>query len=121
MKIKRHYSLEVATAVVDVVERLITNKQVAGELMVHSFSNGREQGLVIKRDWGVDNEGRQVGITQHKVSDSIVIYYGPSREFDFTTNHPENWDMRRHFAYGHDDYAARFILEYLFYEEGDGC
>lgn len=119
MKIQRHGSLEVATAVVETVEKMITDPQAEKELMVCCFSNGREQGLVIKHDWTVGDKRRQVCIAQHKTTDSIAVYYGPTTKFDFTTNHPDDWNRCTYFAY--DDFvgAAHWVLEYLFYVEGE--
>lgn len=119
MKIQRHGSLEVATAVVETVELMITDPQALQELMVYSFSNGREQGLVIKRDMTVDCPGLEVAIAQHKTTDSIAVYYGQSAQFDFTTNHPKDWDQVEYFAHNELVQAALFILGYLFYEEGE--
>jgi hypothetical protein len=110
MKIPVHYSLKVARAV---VAKIDLPKEVAKNCTIESWSNGREQGLCIKRFFPL-GESKSIVVAQQRSSDDILIVAGTCSDFDFQTNHPSDdiWDKdgaRTHFNYNEKEKAARYI------------
>ena len=85
MRIPLHYSLKVAH---DVVKKIDLPKEIAGHCTVASWSNCREQGLCIDCSDGPIESWLKICIAQHRSSDNIVIIYGSYRNFDISTNSP---------------------------------
>lgn len=85
-------------------------------LSLGAFSNCREQGFSLS---GVPDKGVevwQVCFSENRNSDEIVVYYGSSRQFDISTNTPNNdrvWGQKQYFGYDQYDQAADFILGFL--------
>lgn len=113
-KIQLHYSLRLAQNVVKIIEEKLTRSE-AKEMTIGSFSNGREQGLVIAyRPMGEYGAWRSVAIAQQRGSDAIIIYFGKKERFCETTNTPvapTDWDNNRMFYGG--DLAANFARDFL--------
>lgn len=110
MKIPIHYSLKVARAV---VAKIDLPKEVAKNCDVESWSNGREQGLCIKKFFPL-GESKSIVVAQQRSSDDILIVAGTGSDFDFQTNHPSDdiWHKdgaRTHFNYNEKEKAARYI------------
>lgn len=110
MKIKKHYSLEIAESIINILDTII-NEEQADLLLIESFSNGREQGLICR------SNNKIIAVAQYRTSDAIVIYYGKSINFDITTNLPDDWDCKIFFRYNEQYKAAEFIKEYLINNE----
>ena len=110
MKIPVHYSLKVARKVVSKID---LPAKVAKDCTVESWSNGREQGLCIKR-FAITTMSKQIVIAQQRSSDQILIVSGTPSDFDYQTNHPSDdiWPRegaRTHFNYNEIEKAARYI------------
>jgi hypothetical protein len=111
MKIPVHYSLKVARKV---VAKIDLPAKVAKDCTVESWSNGREQGLCIKRFAIPSTMSKQIVIAQQRSSDNILIVSGSQSDFDFQTNHPSDdvWvreGARTHFLSNEVLKAARYI------------
>lgn len=109
MKIPYHYSLEVAHRVVD---KINLSKNVAKNVCIQSWANGREQGLCIQ----VENSGEwlKICVAQQRSSDSILIVVGQDGEFD-SHNMPSEavWANRVTFNPDKQKEAANYIKKQI--------
>ena len=105
-----HYSLEVAHNVLDAINA--THTIQTDNWVVHSFSNGREQGLLIAHQ---ENRNK-VAFAQQRNGDQVIVYYGNGNEFDICTHLPVDdagWDRYKTFS-GYDmNGVVEFIDKWL--------
>lgn len=115
--IERHYSLKHADNVLKFVKRLARGTKMKFGLEV--WSNGRMQGYFLDRTDGNPNEWPGVVWAQYKTSDSTIVIFGRTCQFDVTTHMPneELWqeEHQKFFPYDKDEEAAKFIVDYLTY------
>jgi hypothetical protein len=117
-KIYVHPSLTVARKVVSALEKILP-KNIAKNLILKSWSNGREQGLCLKYT-KVDSisvlSSKMIVFSEARSSDQILVMAGDASDFDFQTNQPndEIWEKyRSYFKSGEYSVAARYILNLL--------
>lgn len=109
-----HPSLQVALIIKSIMDLEALDKDV-GRILVHAYSNCREQGLHFSGFLG------RVSVSQARGSDRIVVYAGRSMtDFEVTGWIPtdKTWENRTYFDPGEYGKAARFILDYIT-QEGD--
>lgn len=126
-KIEVHHSLVVARNVVKALEKILP-KEIAKDCRITSWSNGREQGLCItywfspiainhsKKVVFVDNHSKKVVFARCRISDSILVVYGTTSDFDHQTNQPsEEVYQKNRIYFNCGDYigAAKFIKSIL--------
>ena len=119
--IEKHYSILHAEKVLKLIRPLA--KGLKFNLSMALWSNGREQGFYLCRD-DFDGPGEWPALVfaQYRTSDSIVVVFGKSTEFDITTHMPaehlwggEEKGHMKFFPSDKDKEAAKFIVEYLTY------
>jgi hypothetical protein len=108
--IQLHPSLQLAHAVLNLAQVLL-HEDHARDFDVCSFSNCREQGLMIRAGGGF-----RLAFAQHRISDEIVTYYGTSKDFDSDHKPIEGakWEQRdfeREDIYGAARYVADRMIE----------
>ena len=110
MKISMVWSLQVAHNVVDCIN---LPKKMADQVSIQSWSNGREQGLCVSTYFGGSDNWRKFCIAECRNSDNIVVNYGPSNNFDVTSNQPneEVYKNSKYFKCGDYKGAAKFIKQ----------
>lgn len=87
----------------------VYTKDGSRKFVLNAFSNCREQGYSL-----ISIEtSRQVCFSENRNSDNIIVYWGNSREFDISTNHPEKWENKKYFRYDAYDEAAEWIVDFL--------
>lgn len=114
-KLERHYSLEHADKVLGLVVDAVEDDAPhdwSGTIGV--WSNGREQGYSLTSYDGDIQTRPQVVFAQQRSSDTIVVVWGPARQFNITTNHPNEkvWEENNR-TFRSDIRAAEFITRRL--------
>lgn len=104
MRLIKHYSLLVADKVLKEMRPLLKN-HIGSDMTVSCLANGREQGLKVVNHHAPHSPC--VGICQHRNSDHIRIWYGPSHTFDFN-GIPSDVTLDRCFPYEDVKEAAAF-------------
>lgn len=112
MKIPVHYSLKVAS---EVVNKISIPKEIKDSVTLESWSNGREQGLCISVSLGNIEQWKHICVAQQRSSDDIIVISGPYNEFDITTNIPSDrvFSNRVCFRYDEQDKAAEYIYKVI--------
>lgn len=107
-------TLDVAARVLQAVDDRI-DAETAGECCIQTFCNGREQGfcinLALPRGYGY-----KVLFSGDRVTDSIVVYFGHSQQFDYRINLPKDddvWSTAIGFAHDEVEMAAEYIIRML--------
>lgn len=79
-------------------------------VIVEVYENCRERGFAL-----ASCDGRKVAFSEHRNSDSIVVYCGARKDFEMNTNIPSDrvWENAKFFNPGEAQEAAFFILSYL--------
>lgn len=107
-------NLQVATAVLAVVNTILNDDDQVDRFHVEAYSNGREQGYHI-RGWADDIgcEGLGISFSENRNSDHIVVYTGKSSSFSMQGNVPQEgvYKNAKYFEYGEYYKAASFIVE----------
>jgi len=114
-KIEIHSSLLVAHKAVSALEKILP-KSIAKDLVIKSWSNGREQGLCLERSGSVEKIAiDKIVFSEARNSDEILIVYGSRSDFDFQTNQPndEIWESRMYFNRNDYSKAAEYIANLL--------
>lgn len=84
MPLRRHYSLEHADKVLKMMSKDLGKSKI--QIVIDQWANGREQGYHLSAS-GPDVQ-RECCFAQQRSSDSVIVVYGMSEDFDMTTNMP---------------------------------
>lgn len=108
MPLETHYSLEHSNKVLKIVEKAL--RKTKQRITVEAWSNGREQGYYLS---GHLAGGRGCCFAQQRNSDSIVVVFGKTTEFDVTTNMPNDERWQKMVELYPDEIAAASIADWM--------
>lgn len=116
MAIRFNSNMVVAKKVLAAVNKKIA-AEVAKDCYVEAYANCREQGYSIV-SYHSDGHGlhtKRVCFSENRNSDNIVVYHGETRDFDISSNIPNDDTYRnsKFFSPGDYDEAAGFIVRFL--------
>ncbi len=86
MPLHRHYSLEHSDKVLKQIAKALAKSKL--QIVVDQWANGREQGYHLSVS-GPDAQ-RDCCFAQQRNSDTVVVVFGKPRQFDITTNMPDD-------------------------------
>lgn len=104
MKIKLHNSLCIAKAILNRIQRrqdLYQYRDIKGQGWAEAFSNGREQGYMLRILNNKNSSTLIIAFAEYRSSDEIVIYNSASNgEGHLNEFSDEFWDSGKFFEHG---------------------
>lgn len=108
MPLETHYSLAHSNVVLKIVRSAL--RKTSQRIVVEAWSNGREQGYYLS---GHISSSRGCCFAQQRNSDTIVVVFGKTTEFDVTTNMPSDKLWQKMVELYPDEVAAAAIVDWM--------